>query len=118
MYKNTLIINVSDSLGNSTDNGPCDGPASSSSPPSPTSFFSLTTSAKAFLKDDFHTHFFCLCTGASDISTCCFSASVALFLIRVELTTVSITVAGAAAGPGISLSDSRHLLSLEGTGQC
>lgn len=112
IYQNILIINVSDSLGNSTDNGSCDGPASSSSPPSPTSFFSLTTFAKTFLKFDFHMHFFCLCTGASDTSTCCFSASVVRFVIRVELTTVSITVAGAAAGPGVSLSDSRDLLSL------
>lgn len=60
MYKNTFIITVSDGLGNTTENGSCDGPASSSSPPSPTSLFSLTAFAKAFLKGDFHIRFFCL----------------------------------------------------------
>lgn len=103
MYKNTFTIIVSDGLGTSTENGLCDGPASSSSP---TSSFSLTAFAKAFLKADFHIHFFCLCTGASDTSTFCFSASAPLFVIRVELTTVSVIMAGAAAGPGVSLSDS------------
>lgn len=83
IYKNTFIIAVSVDLDISTENGLCDGPASSSSLPFPTSLFSLTAFAKAFLKGDFHIRFFCLCTGVNDTSTCCFSASVAVFIISV-----------------------------------